>query len=44
MLAIKAEFEGYRQKKIARDYNARLNALMNEGLDVEDDPEKPCKV
>ena len=36
MLAIKAEFEGYRQKKISQYYNGKLNRLMNEGLDEEE--------
>ena len=32
MLAIKAEFEGYRQKKINEYYNIQMNRLMNSGL------------
>ena len=36
MLAIKAEFEGYRQKKISQYYNGKLNHLMNEGLDEDE--------
>ena len=37
MLAIKAEFEGYRQKKINEYYNIQMNRLMNSGpLDGED--------
>ena len=31
MLAIKAEFEGYRQKKINEYYNIKMNELMNSG-------------
>ena len=37
MLAIKAEFEGYRQKKILEYYNSKNNQMMNAGpLDPED--------
>ena len=37
MLAIKAEFEGYRQKKILEYYNSKNNQMMNAGpLDPDD--------
>lgn len=38
MLAIKAEFEGYRRKKINEYYNIKMNQLMNSGpLDEDED-------
>lgn len=38
MLAIKAEFEGYRQKKILEYYNSKNNQMMNSGpLDPEEE-------
>lgn len=38
MLAIKAEFEKYREKKINEYYNARYNELLNSGpLDPDDE-------
>ena len=37
MLAIKAEFEGYRQKKINEYYNIKMNQLMNSGPLDDDD-------
>lgn len=38
MLAIKAEFEGYRQKKILEYYNKKNNQMMNAGpLDADED-------
>lgn len=33
MLAIRAEFERYREKKIAEDYNGKVNELLNKGLE-----------
>ena len=37
MLAIKSEFEGYRQKKINEYYNIKMNQLMNSGPLDDDD-------
>lgn len=38
MLAIKAEFEGYRQKKVLEYYNKKNNQMMNAGpLDPEEE-------
>ena len=38
MLAIKAEFEGYKQKKILEYYNKKNNQMMNAGpLDPDSD-------
>ena len=36
MLAIKAEFEKYRQKKAAEYYNSKYNELMRNGLSDDD--------
>ncbi|MCF0151674.1 MAG: hypothetical protein HUJ80_09730 [Firmicutes bacterium] len=32
MLAIKEQFEGFRQKKINEYHNSKINRLLNEGL------------
>lgn len=37
MLAIKAQFEGFRQKKINEYYNGKINRLLNEGLGEDDE-------
>jgi hypothetical protein len=37
MLAIKDEFERYREKKVAEYYNEKYNRLLNEGLPGDED-------
>ena len=37
MLAIKDEFERYREKKVAEYYNEKYNRLLNEGLPDDED-------
>ena len=41
MLAIKAEFEKYRQKKVSEYYNAKYNELLQNGLDPGAEKEEP---
>jgi len=37
MLAIKAEFERYKTKKISEHYNMKYNELLNNGLEDDDE-------